>query len=161
MTDDLRDKASARYARARDRVTEASTATKEKADEALRKARLKASETASATRASANKAAQKTVEGVAHSPLVAVLGGLALGAIAAALLPKTSQENAALGKAGAKIRDTARAATRAARAAGRDQLDTLGVSTDAARDQLRGLADKISKAATTASTAAADAMRKR
>jgi hypothetical protein len=150
MSDDLRDNASARYAKARSKVTEATAATKVKANAAATK-----------TRASAAKAAKTTSDGLSQNPLAAMLGGLALGAIAAALLPKTRREDDMLGSVGSKVRGAAREATKAARAAGKEQLDTLGVSTDAARDQIRGLADKIGKAATTASTAAADALKKR
>ncbi len=110
-------------------------------------------------KAKAGDATQKTAEGLEHSPLIAVIGGLALGAITAALLPKSSREDEILGKTGDRIRATATNAANAARETAKEQLDTLGVSTGAAKDQLRGLVDKIGKAANSATEAAAEAIR--
>ena len=103
----------------------------------------------------------KTNESLEKNPIAALVGGLAIGAIAAALLPKTKRESDMLGKASDKVRSTASYAAKAARDAGKDQLDALGLNSGAARDQLRSVIDKIGQAASTASKAATDAVRKK
>jgi ElaB/YqjD/DUF883 family membrane-anchored ribosome-binding protein len=150
MADNLKGKASDAYEQSR-----------KKAEAALAASKAKAVDAAAATKASAAKAARKTADGVDQNPLIAVVGGLALGAIAAALLPRTRREDRLMGGVGTKARETASKAAKAARSAGKDQLDTLGVSTDAAREQFRDLASKIGQAASSASSAAADIVRKR
>ena len=100
-------------------------------------------------------------ESLEKNPIAALVGGLALGAIAAAMLPKTKRESDMLGKASNKVRSTASTAAKAARDAGKDQLDALGLNSGAARDQLRGVIEKIGQAASTASKAATDAVRKK
>ena len=84
----------------------------------------------------ARGAGRRAAQGLEANPVVAVVGGLALGAIAAAFLPRTRREEKLLGDVGRKITDTAREAARAAREAGREQLDQLNV-----RDALRGRLD--------------------
>lgn len=103
----------------------------------------------------------KTSESIENNPIAVLVGGIALGAIAAALLPKTKRESELLGKASNKVRSTASSAAKAARDAGKEQLDALGLNSSAARDQLRGVIDKIGQAASTASKAATDAVRKK
>ena len=81
-------------------------------------------------------AGRKTSEGIDSNPVAAVVGGLAIGAIVAALLPRTSREDELLGSVGRKINDSAREAARAAREAGKGQLDELGLSRDGIRSKL-------------------------
>src|SRR5918997_4109521 len=73
-------------------------------------------------------AGRKTSQGIDSNPVAAVVGGLAIGAIVAALLPRTSREEELLGGVGRKINDSARQAANAAKEAGRGQLDELGLS---------------------------------
>lgn len=108
-----------------------------------------------------NNDPKPTRDGLENNPIVALIGGLALGAITAALLPKTQRESKWLGKTSDSLRDTASNAANAARKAGKSQLDTLGVNSSAARDQLRDVIEKIGQAATTASKAASDSFRKK
>jgi ElaB/YqjD/DUF883 family membrane-anchored ribosome-binding protein len=145
----------------KDKATDAAAAARAKADETYQKARTKASGAAASTRASAAKAGKKTAEGLEKNPLAALVGGLAIGAIAAALLPRTKREDNMVGTMGNKVRSTARDAAKTARNVGKEQLDALGISTEAAREQLRDIAGKIGKAASTASSAAADTIKKK
>lgn len=183
MTDNLRSKAEARYKETRAKVSDAVATGKAKADDALKSARSKAddavksartkadeaarvakdraSKAAETTKASARIAADKTSEGIQSNPLLALGGGLALGAIVAALLPKSGKEDELLGNAGTKIRSTAAEAAKAAREAGKGQLENLGVNADAARDQVRSLVEKLGEAVKSASSAAADSVRKK
>jgi ElaB/YqjD/DUF883 family membrane-anchored ribosome-binding protein len=160
MADSLREKASARYTQARDKAGDAYATGREKAEAALAKSKAKASEAAKATRVGARTAASKTVDSVERNPLAALVGGLAIGAIAAALLPRTAREDKLVGNVGSKVRKTAKAAATNARTAAKDQLSELGVSTGAAKDQLRDLVSKVGQAASSAGSAAAKTVRK-
>jgi histone H3/H4 len=111
------------------------------AAEAYRAARERTVSAYEAARGTALDAGRKTVKGVEANPAAAIIGGLAIGALAAALLPKTKREQAMLGNVGRRINDTARDAARAAREAGKDQIDELGFSRDAIRRKLDGLTD--------------------
>ncbi len=147
---ELREKVSAVYSSGRD-----------KAETALKSVRDSSAKAASATKDSVKTAARTTTAELEKNPLISLVGGIALGAIAAALLPKTERETKMLGKTSTRLRETASDAVTAARTAGKDQLDALGISTGAARDQLRDVITKIGEAATTATKAATDAVRKR
>lgn len=103
-------------------------------------------------------AGRRTSEGIDSNPVAAVVGGLAIGAIVAALLPRTSREDELLGSVGRKINDGAREAARAAREAGKTQLDELGLSRDGIRsklDDFTGKAVGAVKASAGAATVAA------
>lgn len=109
----------------------------------------------------AKSAKSSTGESLENNPLTALVGGLAIGAIAAALLPKTKRESELLGKAGDRIRSSAQAAVKAARDAGKEQLDALGLNSNAARDQVRSVVDKLGQAASSATRAATEAVKKK
>ncbi|HYJ81908.1 MAG TPA: hypothetical protein VEW26_03570 [Allosphingosinicella sp.] len=81
-------------------------------------------------------AGRRTSEGIDSNPVAAVVGGLAIGALVAALLPRTSREDELLGSVGRKITDSAREAANAAKEAGRGQLDELGLSRDGLKSKL-------------------------
>ncbi len=150
MVDTLRDKVGTVYAKG-----------KVKAGDAVKTSKDTVSKAATVTKSTAKTAAKKTADGVERNPLAAVLGGLAIGAIAAALIPRTKREDKAMGKIGKSVRTTASNATSAARKNAKDTLDNLGVNSDAARSQVRDLASKIGQAVTSAGTAAADTVKKR
>jgi hypothetical protein len=90
-------------------------------------------------------------------PLAVLAGGLAIGAIAGAVLPRTERETELLGPLGKRINDGAVAASRAAREAGKAELDNAGISRDAARDTVNRLVDGLLSAASSAGGAAAKA----
>lgn len=87
-------------------------------------------------------AGRRTSEGIDSNPVAAVVGGLAVGALVAALLPRTGREDELLGSVGRKINDGAREAARAAREAGKGQLDELGLSRDGLRSKLDEFTDR-------------------
>ncbi|MEA2999361.1 MAG: hypothetical protein QOK17_1194 [Sphingomonadales bacterium] len=117
------------------------------ASEAYRSARERTSAAYSAARERAGAVGQRTAESLDAAPMAAVIGGLALGAIAGALLPRTRREEELLGSVGRRINDGARDAVRAARDAGREQLD--------------GFTDRAVSALRSSAGAAADSVRKR
>ena len=144
----------------RKKVTSTYSSGKEKAETVAKTVRESSAKAVDKTKAHVRTSASKTGQSLDNNPITALIGGLAIGAIAAALLPKTKRESELLGKASHKVRSTASAATKAARDAGKEQLDALGLNSGAARDQLRGVIEKIGQAASTASKAATDAVRK-
>jgi hypothetical protein len=131
------------------------------ADDALKTAKERASEAVAISKETASMAAKVTADRLEGNPIAAVIGGLALGAIAAALLPRTQREDDLVGGVGTKVRETATNAAKAARDAGKAQLDALGVTPEAAKDQFRDIAKKIGQAASSASSAAGDTLRNR
>ena len=130
----------------------------EGAAEAYRAARERTATAYADARGSARDVGRRAVDGIQANPVAAVAGGLAIGALAAALLPKTRREEELLGGVGRKINDGAREAARAAREAGKTQLDELGLSRDGIRsklDDFTGKAVGAVKASAGAATSAA------
>ena len=109
------------------------------------------------TRDTAREAARRAAEGIEANPLSVLVGGVALGVLAGALIPRTEQEGKLLGPVGKRLTDTATGAVQAARDAGKAELDTLGLNKDAARDQVGKLIDGVIKALSSAGAAAAKA----
>ena len=58
------------------------------------------------------------------------------------MLPKTKREEELLGDVGRRLNDTAREAARAARDAGREQIDELGLSREGVRRKLDDFTDR-------------------
>lgn len=104
-------------------------------------------------------AGRKTSQGIDSNPVAAVVGGLAIGAIVAALLPRTDREEELLGGVGRKITDSAREAARAAKEAGRGQLDELGLSREGLQGKLNEFTDRAVGAVKSSAGAAAGAAR--
>ncbi len=160
MANSLRDKATASMSDAKAKASDAARIAKDRAEKAANATRDSARKAAVATKESAKRAAEKTTQTVDHNPLAAIVGGLAVGAIVAALLPRTKREDALVGDVGKKVRSTASTAAKNATATAKEQLDALGVNADSARDQFRDLVGKVAEAARSAGNAAADTVRK-
>ncbi|HEX8383649.1 MAG TPA: hypothetical protein VF592_09755 [Sphingomonas sp.] len=106
-------------------------------------------------RATATEAAARATETIDSNPLGVLAGGLALGAIAGALLPRTDREKDLLRPVGAKLGATAAAAIAAAKEAGRTEMEQRGLTANSAREQAKSLFDNVVKAASGAATAGA------
>jgi hypothetical protein len=78
-------------------------------------------------------ARERTRDGIDAAPIMALGGGLALGALIAALLPKTETEEKLMGPLGGRITDGARAAASAAKDAGREKLSDLNITREAGK----------------------------
>ena len=89
-----------------------------------------------------------------NNPLALVAGGIALGVVIGALLPRLAQEKELLGPVGKRIAEGASAAAAAARDAGKAEIDALLPPRDAAKEQ-------IGKIIGSAFSAAKDAARTR
>ena len=113
----------------------------------------------SVARDRASEAASSTVGGIDANPLLALLGGLAIGAIAGALAPRSEKERELLAPVGGRIADAAKAAFEAAKTAGTDALGEAGLSQDNLRAQSSKLFEQLFKAAGAAGAAAASAAR--
>ena len=135
------------------------------AKDSLASAKAKTTQSTAAARAKASEAYEKgkgkTSDGIDKNPLAIVLGGIAIGAIVGALLPRTERETKVLGKAGKKLNKKARKMADAAKAAGKDQVESLGLNGDALRLQFRDLVSKAALAVKAASQAATDAAKEK
>ncbi len=143
------------------KASETGNAAKKKAADALDKSRDVAARSVQSSKKLASKAAEKSTDTIDKNPLVIVAGGLALGAIIGALLPKSSREKELLSKTGEKLNQRARDIAEAAKEAGTDKVNNLGLNGDAIREQFRDLVSKASEAVKAAGQAAGDAARKR
>ena len=147
-----RERAVEAYGKTRERAVEAYGKSRERAVEAYGNARERAIEAYGNSRVRAR-------EGLDGSPLLALGGGLALGALIGALLPKTRTEEKLLGGVGGRITDAARTATEAAKSAGREKLAELNITSDAGKGAVQNLIDGFTEAAKTSGKAAVGAVR--
>jgi ElaB/YqjD/DUF883 family membrane-anchored ribosome-binding protein len=146
-----------RVAGVKNKARDAYSSTRERTSAAYGTARDRASSAAETARERAARARQRTSQGVETNPMGALVGGLALGALIAAVLPKSRREEELLGNYGRRINDTAREAARAAKEAGKGKLDELGINQDAAKQKLGEVASKAGEAAREAARTSASA----
>jgi ElaB/YqjD/DUF883 family membrane-anchored ribosome-binding protein len=145
---------------AKSKANETTVAARNKASEAYDKSKDAASRSVQSTRHLANKAAIRSGDTIDQNPLAMVIGGIALGAIIGALLPKSEREEKILGGTGEKLNAKAREMANAAKAAGKEKIDNMGINRESARDQFRDLVSKATEAVKAAGQAASDAARK-
>jgi hypothetical protein len=119
--------------------------------------RHKAIEAYDGARESVSSAGRRATDAIDEAPLIALAGGLAAGALIAALLPRTQAEQRMLGPVGEKLGTRAKAAAEAARQAGTDRLKELGLTPDAATEKLKSVFDGASEAARASAQAAVGA----
>lgn len=155
----VKDKSGAAYGAAVDKAGETYGTARDKAGDAYDAAREKAADAYEATREKAAAASRAAADGIDGNPIAALVGGIALGVLVGALLPRTQREADALGPLVGRLSEGARAAASAAREAGQEKLDELGLNRATARDTVAKLMDTAVKAATSAGTAAADAVK--
>ncbi|WBH17150.1 DUF883 family protein [Sphingomonas radiodurans] len=134
---------------------------RDRATHAYESAVARAEDTVETSREKARDAAHQASDLVESNPLGILAGGLALGAIVGALVPRSDREKELLAPVGKRMSVAALAAIAAAKEAGRSELDELGFSKDAAREQVKSLFQGVTKAATHAGSAAAQAGREK
>jgi hypothetical protein len=97
---------------------------------------------------------------LSEAPLIALAGGLAAGALIAALLPRTDAETRAIRPTARRVKQSARAALDAAKDTGTQRLGELGLSRVRAEETIRSLLSDVAQAAKDSGQAALDAARK-
>ncbi len=142
------------FAAAREKAGDSLASAREKATTVLGDVKERASSAFDTARGTATDATRRAADGIDDNPVAAIVGGLALGALAAAILPKTEREAAAFGAIGERVNAVARDAAAAAKSAGKDKLDELGLNKDNARDTVGKLVGEVATAVTSAGTAA-------
>jgi len=120
---------------------------RDRAGDVYDSARTRAVGAYDSARERASAATTRASDGIDEAPLVALAGGLAVGALLAALLPRTAQEDKLLGPMGGRITGGARNAVDAAKEAGRDKLNELNLTREAGSSTLQTLAKSVSEAA--------------
>jgi hypothetical protein len=104
-------------------------------------------------------ARERAAGSLSEAPLLALAGGLAAGALIAALLPRTKAETRALKPAVRRVRKTAKAAVEAARDTGSDKLNELGLTREKGEETIRSLFQGVTDAAKASGQAAVDAVK--
>lgn len=104
-------------------------------------------------------ARDRAVDTLGEAPLLVLAGGIAAGALIAALLPRTEAETRAIRPTARRVKDTARAAFKAARDTGSQHLDDLGLSRGKGEKTIRNLLDGLTDAAKASASAALEAAR--
>jgi Bacterial protein of unknown function (DUF883). len=130
-----------------------------RAEEAYDDARERAVEAYDQARTVARKAGRNASGQVSEAPFVALGGGLALGALIAALLPTSRRERELLGPVTDRIKDTASAAAEAARDAGTARLGELGITREKGGDVFKQVIDGATDALRASAKAAATSVR--
>ncbi len=102
----------------------------------------------------------RAVDTLAEAPLLALAGGIAAGALIAALLPRTDAETRLVRPTARRVKQSARAAFEAARGTGSQRLDEMGLNRQKGEQTVRSLLDGLTEAARASANAAADAVRK-
>ncbi len=110
-------------------------------------------------REKAGIARDRAADGLHENPLAAVVGGIALGVLIGAVLPRSQRETEALAPLGEKLANIAKDALSAAKVAGTEKLDELGLNKEGARDQVNKLVESATEVASSAGSAAAGTLR--
>jgi hypothetical protein len=106
-----------------------------------------------------DSARARATDSFGEAPLIALAGGLAAGALIAALLPRTESETRLVRPTARRVKTSASAAVQAARETGVQQLSALGLSRDKAEETIQSLLRGITDAAKTSAQSALDAAR--
>ena len=92
---------------------------------ALEAARERTTSAYEAARSRATNVTRQATEQMSVYPVAAVIGGFAVGALLATLLPRTEGEDKLLGKTGRRLAGAARDVAQKGFDAGKDQIDEL------------------------------------
>lgn len=131
----------------------------ESRDGLVENARKRTLDAYSNARDSVAGAGRRASDNLAEAPLIALAGGLAAGALIAALLPRTDGETRLVKPTAKRVREGARAAVQAARNTGSEKLEELGLTREKGEDTVRSLLRSVTDAARASAEAALDAAR--
>jgi hypothetical protein len=102
----------------------------------------------------------KASDTLGQAPLLALAGGIAAGALIAALLPRTDAETRLVRPTARRVKDSARAALDAARDTGTERLNAMGLNREKGEQTIRNLLNGLTDAAKASADAASQAVRK-
>lgn len=131
------------------------------AQTAVAKARETANDAAQRARRAANDAVDTAAQAVDEAPLAAIAGAIAVGAVAAALIPATARELSILGPLGDRARRAFDEAFAAAKTAGVEQLTTQGLTRTALSSGAGTVVGHLITAALEASKAASGTVKRK
>jgi hypothetical protein len=123
--------------------------------------RQKAVEAYDSARDGVGQVGTRATDAIDDAPLIALAGGIAAGALLAALLPRTRAETDLLRPVGNRLSETARAAANAARDAGGQRLRELGLTPEAGKDTLKSILSGAGDAAKASAQAAVGTVKNR
>src|SRR4051794_40978128 len=104
-------------------------------------------------------ARERANDTLGEAPLLALAGGLAAGALIAALLPRTQTETRLVGPTARRVKDSARAAYDAARSTSKEKFEELGLTREKGEDTLNSILDGLKDTARASADAAMAAVR--
>jgi hypothetical protein len=122
-------------------------------------ARRRAIEAYEGARDSVTGAGKRAVDTIGEAPLIALAGGLAAGALIAALLPRTETEGRLVRPTARRVKSTARGAYKAAKETGSERFSELGLTREKGEETIRSLFEGVTDAAKASAQAAVDAAR--
>ena len=122
-------------------------------------ARQRAIDTYASARQSVAGAGRRATDSLGEAPQIALAGGIAAGALIAALLPRTASETRLVRPTARRVKDSARAAYEAARDTGTQQLNELGLNREKGEATIRSLFQGMTDAAKASAQSALDAAR--
>src|SRR3954447_24978147 len=107
-----------------------------------------------------DSARDRAVDTFGEAPLIALAGGLAAGALIAALLPRTRTETRLVRPTARRVKDSASAAYKAARDTSKQRFDDLGFTRQKGRETLDSFIEGLRDTAKASADAALEAARK-
>jgi hypothetical protein len=122
-------------------------------------ARQRAIEAYEGARESVADAGRRAADTLTEAPLIALAGGIAAGALIAALLPATEAETRAVRPTARRVRRTAKAAVDAAREESTARLNELGLTREKGAETIRSVLQGAGEAARSSARAALDSAR--
>lgn len=128
--------------------------------DAYSKARDKTSAAYGSARTRAAEGRVRAGETLEDNPVAALVGGLALGALVGALLPRSRREAELLSPVGERISETTKRMADAARDTARDTIESYGLNADNALQKVDSLLEGATKAAGSIGSAARGALQK-
>lgn len=90
---------------------------------------------------------RKSTDTLGDNPIALLAGGVALGVLIGALLPRIAKERELLDPVGKKLADSATAAVKAAKQTGKAEIDALMPARDQTRDKVSQLLETVLDAA--------------
>jgi hypothetical protein len=101
----------------------------------------------------------RAVDTLGEAPLLALAGGIAAGALIAALLPRTQAESRLIRPTAKRVKDSARAAFEAARDTGKKNFDDLGYTRAKGEESFQNFLQGLKDTARASADAAVEAVR--